>query len=62
MGLLAWAQPPGACRGRLAYRRKGIWDSWPVEGELWPEEAGLSCSRKELEMSKKPDDSAPESP
>lgn len=37
--------------------------SWPVEGGLWLEEVGLSCSRKELEVSKKlDDDSVPESP
>lgn len=36
--------------------------SWPVQWGLWPEEAGLSFSRKELEMSKKPNDSDPESP
>lgn len=53
-------QPHGACRGHLVSRKK--WVVWPVEVELWSEEPGLSYSRKELEMGKKPDDSASESP
>lgn len=51
-----------ACRGHLVNRENRMSDSWAVEGGLWPEKSELSSSRSELEMSKKTDESALESP